>query len=115
MDKFIKFVDFVLTSPRSRLLKILKSNKQVIGVIAEIVLNILLKNIKVKPHVARRLRKYRRALYKLVNPAISIAKKRHILTSNVQLLHILSPLLPGISKSFKDEPLYENVSHHRRR
>ena len=89
MGGFSDFLLFVLKSPRKRLVKIIQSNQHVVDVVAEIVLNILLKNIPMKSKFVRRLRKYKHVLYKLVEPGISIARKRKLLSQNSKLLHIL--------------------------
>lgn len=115
MAGFLKFLKFVLDSPHKRLLKIIQSNHKVIGVVGEVVLNILLKNIPVKPEVVRKLRKYKRVLYALVDPNVNSKKKIKILTRNIKLLKVIAPLLPLIINSLQNEPLYENVSHHRKR
>ena len=115
MTGFMNFLKFVLGSPRRKLVKFLTKNRQVVIVIAEIVLNILLKNIPVKPEVAKKLRKYKRILIKLADASISIAQKGKLLKANGKLLLILAPLIPHIAASLKHEPLYQNVSHHRKR
>lgn len=115
MAGFLKFLKFVLGSPHKRLLKIVKSNHKVIGVVGEVVLNILLKNIPVKPDVVKKLRRYKRVLYTLVDPKVNAKKKIRLLTRHIKLLKVLAPLLPLIINSLQNEPLYQNVSHHRKR
>lgn len=106
----MRLLNFLLNVEPYKLLKTISSNKRVVLVISEVVLNILLKNIPLKADVVRKLRKYKRVLYKLADPKVTVHQKTNILKRHTKLINILSSLVPLILKSFQYEPLYEDVS-----
>lgn len=59
----LRFLKFVLESPRARQKSIISKNKQVVKHISDILLNILLQNILVKPSVIVKLKQHRKTIY----------------------------------------------------
>ena len=66
----IRFLQFVLNSPRKRLVRIIQKNKQIVQNICDILLNILLQNISVQKQVICKLKKHCTAIYCLVDKKI---------------------------------------------
>lgn len=75
VKRYSSFIKRIVTAPafiRVRLLK--TSNAQIITAIAEIVLNIIHKTIKVSPATLRKLKKYKKVYHKLVVASPTIRK-----------------------------------------
>ena len=115
MDGILRFLNFVTRSPEKRIIQILTKNDKLIQIICEILLNILLKNIKVDRNIINKLKKYKRVIYKLIDKRTSLRQRRQLLLKTWPIIKILSPLIPLIIKSFKNEPLFKNVPNHRSR
>ena len=115
MEGILKFLHFVSKSPQERLIKILTKNDKLVRLICEILLNIMVKNIKVAPHIIKQLKKHKRVIYKLVDKRTSITKRKRLLVKAWPIVAILTPLIPLIAKALKNEPLFKDVSHHRNR
>ena len=105
----LKFLKFVFESPHKRQISIINKNKQVVKHICDILLNILLQNITVKPIIITKLRRHRKAIYTLVNKRTTDKKRRDLLVHNPGILRTLATVLPSIYKSIHNEPLYQNV------
>ena len=107
----LKFLKFVLESPPQRQTAIIGKNKQIVKQICDILLNILLLNVKVKPIVIKKLKQHKTVIYQLVNKKISDKKRQELLLHNRAILKIIATVLPSIYKSIQNEPLYQNVSN----
>lgn len=110
-----RFLHFVLSSPPHRQIAILQKNKQVVRQVCNILLNILLKHIPVHVTIINNLRQYRSVIYKLVDRRVSDFTKKQLILQNPAILKLIVPLLKDISKSFRYEPLCEDVSDNRKR
>jgi phosphorylcholine metabolism protein LicD len=111
----IRFLSFVLSSPRQRLISILSKNKQVVRHICDILLNILLLNIRVNSSVINKLKKHKRVIYLLVDKKTTDKTRAELLTKHLSITKTILPLLKAIETSLKNEPLYQDVSNKRRR
>ena len=114
-DKSIRFLQFVLSSPPHRLFPILQKNKQVIRQICDILLNILLKHIPASQVIINQLKKFKSDIYILVDRRTSDEDRRRIILRKPAILKPIIPLLKEVARSFKYEPLYQDVSNNRRR
>jgi hypothetical protein len=101
----LRFLKFVLESPRARQKSIISKNKQVVKHISDILLNILLQNILVKPSVITKLKRHRKAIYTCVNKKTSDKTKKELLIKHPSILKTLATVLPTL----QNEPLYQNV------
>ena len=108
-------MQFVLSSPRNRVISILRKNKQVVRQLCDVLLNILLKHIPVSAKTLRQLKRHRSEIYRLVDRRTSDAQRTQIILQNPSLLRPIIPLLKEVARSFKYEPLYQDVSNNRRR
>jgi hypothetical protein len=94
MDKvkrYSSFIKRIVTAPvpiRAQLLK--TSNLEIITVIAEIVHNIIHKNIKVSPSTLVKLKKFKKVFHKLVKAKAT--DRKQILLNNPNCLPPLSTL-----------------------
>ena len=91
MKRYSSFIKRIVTAPgaiRARLLK--SSNLKIITAIAEIVYNIIHKNIKVPPATLHKLRKYKKVFHKLV--IATPTNRKNILIRNPNCLPPLSVL-----------------------
>ena len=111
----ISFLRFVLNSPRKRLVAILSKNKQLLNHISDILLNILLLNIRVKSDIINKLKRHKRIIYQIVNKTTSDKSRLELLLKHSAIIKLITPLLKPIEKTLKNEPLYENVFNQRRR
>jgi hypothetical protein len=109
MAGFVNFLHFISKSPEKRIIQILTRNKRVVKAICEILLNILLKNIKVDRRIAHKLEKHKHIIYELVDKHTSLHQRRRLLLKAWPIVRILTPILPLISKAIKNEPIFKNV------
>lgn len=107
----LRFLHFVLNSPRERLTRIIQKNKQIVRNICDILLNILLQNISVQKKVICKLKKHHTAIYCLVDNKISDKQRTALLLKHIPILKVIAPLLKSIDNALHNEPLYQNVSH----
>jgi hypothetical protein len=90
VEKYSKFIKYIVTAPPGIRLKLLKtSNLDIITAIAEIINNIIYKNIKVAPVTLKKLKKFK-VFYRLIH-AKPTARKQ-ILIRNPNCLPPLAPL-----------------------
>lgn len=115
MEGFVSFLNFISKSPEKALIKVLTKNERIVHLVCEILLNILLKNIKVDKRIIRKLRKYKRIIYKLVDKRTSLSQRRKLLLKSWPIVRILTPLLPLIGKSLRHVKLFQNVFNKRSR
>lgn len=91
VKRYSSFIKRIVTAPTHIRVKLLKSsNLQIIAAIAEIVLNIIHKNLKVPPSTLSKLRKYSKVFHKLV--AARPSDRKQILLRNPNCLPPLSIL-----------------------
>ena len=89
--RYSSFIKRIVTAPGPIRLQLLKtSNLKIITTIAEIVYNIIHKNIKVPPSALKKLRKFRKVFYKLVSA--KPAARKQILIRNPNCLPPLAAL-----------------------
>ena len=89
VKRYSSFIKRIITVPapiRARLLK--TSNLKIITAIAEIVHNIIHKNIKVSPVTVKKLKRFKKVFYKLVKAKPPTARKNILVTNP----HCLVPL-----------------------
>lgn len=85
------FIRRIVTAPTPIRAKLLKtSNQQIITAIAEIIHNIIQKNIKVPTRALSNLKKFKRVYYRLV--AAKPSTRKDILIQNPNCLPPLAPL-----------------------
>jgi len=93
VKQYASFIKRIVTSPEPIRIRLLKSsNLGIIKAIAEIVHNIIQKNIKVPKAVVTRLKKFKKVLYKLVGAKNTLARKQ-ILIRNPKCIAPLSAIL----------------------
>ena len=112
----LKFMHAVLNGPAERRISVIRANKEFVRVIVDILFNILNKNIQpLSSSVIDQLRLHKSSIYKLIKKSTSHQQAAKILINEPQILDSIISLLPDISNSLRDEPLYKNVSHKRTR
>ena len=107
----IRFLQFVLNSPRKHLVRIIQKNKQIVQNICDILLNILLQNISVQKQVICKLKKHHTAINCLVYKKICDKQQTTLLLKQIPILKVIAPMLKLIDKALHNESLYQNVSH----
>jgi hypothetical protein len=91
VKNYSSFIKRIITAPEPIKVRLLKSsNPQIITAIAEIVYNIINKNIKVSAANLTQLRKFKKVFYKLVSAKASARKQ--VLLNNPNCLAPLKPL-----------------------
>ena len=94
--KYSSFIKRIVTAPKLIRIKLLQSsNFDIIRAIAEIVLNILNKNLPVSSTVITRLKKHKKILYSLVESKKSLRQRREIL---IKYSDVIVPLAGLFSK-----------------
>ena len=112
----LKFVHAILGGPSERRTSVLRDNKEFVRVVVDILFNILNKNIQtLSPEVIAQLREHESSIYKLTKKTTTHHQAAKILINEPQILNTITSLLPDISNSLSEEPLYKNVSHKRAR
>jgi hypothetical protein len=114
MAYILRFLKFASKSPNQYIIQVLSKNRKIVNLVCEILLNILLKNIKVDRRIINKLRKYKRIIYRLVDKHTHIRERRQLLQKTWPILKILSPIIPTVIKSLKNAQLLKNVLGHGR-
>ncbi len=94
VKRYSSFIKRIITTPRPIRQKLLKtSNPNIIKAISEIIYNIIHKNISVSAATLKKLTKFRKVFYKLINKRNSswLVRKK-ILIDNLDCLEALSAL-----------------------
>jgi hypothetical protein len=92
VKRYSSFIKRIITAPdhiRKRLLQ--TSNKNIIKAIAEIILNIVQKNIPTSVSLLKQLKKHKRIVYSIVDSK-GFEARRRILVNNSKFLSLLAPL-----------------------
>jgi hypothetical protein len=91
VKRYSSFIKRIVTAPAPIRVRLLKtSNIKIITAIAEIVYNIIHKNIKVSPTTLKQLKKFKKVYYKLV--AAKAASRKQILIRTPNCLPPLSAI-----------------------
>jgi hypothetical protein len=91
VKRYSSFIKRIVTAPHQIRVKLLTtSNPAIINSIAEIVYNIIHKTIKVSPIVLKKLRRFKKVYYQLIEAKPS--DRRQILIRNPNCLPPLTPL-----------------------
>jgi hypothetical protein len=92
VKQYSRFIKRIVTASDLIRVKLLRSsNLKIITAIAEIVYNIIHKNIKVSPSTLGQLKKFKKVLYRLVEAKNAIGRKK-ILIDNPKCLVPLATL-----------------------
>ena len=92
LKRYSSFIKRIITAPdpiRKRLLQ--TSNLNIIKAIAEIILNVVEKNITVSPSLLKQLKRHKKVIYNIIDSK-GFEARRHILINNSKFLSLLKPL-----------------------
>ena len=93
LKRYSSFIKRIITAPdpiRKRLLQ--TSNLNIIKAIAEIILNVVEKNIPiVSPTLLKQLKRHKKVIYNIIDSK-GFEARRHILINNSKFLSLLKPL-----------------------
>ena len=93
VKRYSSFIKRIITAPEPIRRKLLKtSNPNIIKAISEIVYNIIHKNIAVSGVTLKKLRKFKKVFYKLVDTKKTWSVRKKILIDNLDCLAALSVL-----------------------
>jgi hypothetical protein len=113
MKGLLKFIYFAFKSfPLVRQNELIKKDTQVVSVLVDILYNIAHENIvPTDKSIINKLSKYRKQIYKVIAKTTSHKTRAKIFIKYRQIIHIILPLIPSISASLDNEPLYQDVSN----